>query len=140
MSKKTKYFLILFLILWIGITVYLSAQEEGGAGFPCYLTGKVAYKGASAFDGLKVEAIIEEKSFAEAYTKDGQYQMSIPPDSAFTEYKEGWVAGEVIYFKVNGFPASQTFSAKGGIYTLNLSVASSDVKLTTWGKIKALFK
>jgi hypothetical protein len=140
LNKRTEIFLIGFFLLWVGVAAYLFAQEGSEGGAPCVLSGNVNYKDVKDSDGLKVEAIIDDKTFAQTITQNGQYNLSIPPDSISTPTKEGWSAGQIIYFKINGFPALQTFVAKAGSYKLDLSVASSDVKLTTWGKIKALFK
>ncbi|UCB53407.1 MAG: hypothetical protein JSV10_04850, partial [Candidatus Zixiibacteriota bacterium] len=61
-------------------------------------------------------------------------------DPATPSVKEGYAEGDPVVIKVNGFKAYD-FKASGGIYTRNLFVSASDVSnLTTWGKIKALFR
>jgi hypothetical protein len=107
----------------------------------CVLTGTVTYFGNSDVSGLSVKAFIGELEVASCQSKDGYYELRIPPDDPATPgVKDGFVEGDLVVIKVNGFKAYD-FKASGGIYSQNLFVSASDVSnLTTWGKIKALFR
>jgi len=109
-------------------------------GTPCQPYGDVTFHGEPAPDGYKVEATIGETKFGEAETKNGKYNITIPADDPLTPAKEGWFEGDRIAFKVNGYKALPTFEAFEGVKNYDIFVPSLDVKLSTWGRIKALFK
>jgi len=139
---KTKFYiysLLLFLflaslILWRS----LKAQEEIFGS--CCLYGSVTYRGDRVTDGYTVEAWIGDQKLAEAKTKDGEYFICILQDNSFTPQKDGWSNGDLITLKVNGNQALPTVEASSVTKKQDISVPSLNVKLTTWGKIKALFK
>lgn len=139
---KTKFYiysLLLFLflaslILWRS----LKAQEEIFGS--CCLYGSVTYRGDKAPDDYTVEAWIGDQKLAEAKTRKGEYFICIPQDDLSTPKKDGWANGDLITLKVNGNQAVPTLQAFSGTKNENVSVPALNVKLTTWGKIKALFK
>ena len=72
--------------------------------------------------------------------KVGRTVVLIPKDDPSTSKKEGWADGDTITIKVDGFTTVPSFAAFSGTKKIDLFLPSLDVKLTTWGKIKALFK
>jgi len=126
------FFLFVFLIC--GLT---AAQEFA---WYCRPYGTINYRGDSAPDRLKVTAFIGGIEFDSGQTKNGEYSLAIPKDDPATSKKEGWTEGDVITIKVGGFSALPSFKAFSGSKRVDLRVPTLDVKLTTWGKIKALFK
>lgn len=106
----------------------------------CRPYGSINYRGDLAPDGLKVIALIQGEEFASDETKDSEYSLAIPKDDPATANKEGWAEGDIITIKVGGFTAVPSFKAFAGSERINLYLPTLDVKLTTWGKIKALFK
>ncbi|MGB2768802.1 MAG: hypothetical protein WBC88_03645 [Candidatus Zixiibacteriota bacterium] len=107
----------------------------------CVLTGTVEYFGDSERSGLWVKAFIYDHEVASCKTDDGLYELTIPPDNPTTPgVKEGYEEGDPIVIMVDGIRAA-VVEASGGVHLENLVVSASDVpNLTTWGKIKALFK
>ena len=126
---------LFFVFLLWGLT---TAQEFA---WYCRPYGTINYRGDLAPDGLKVTASIKGEKFASSETKkNGEYRLAIPKDDPATSKKEGWAEEDIITIKVGGFSALPSFKAFSGLQRVNLSVPTLDVKLTTWGKIKALFK
>lgn len=107
----------------------------------CVLRGTVTYFGDSKRSELSVEAFIYDHKVGSCETENGQYELRIPPDDPATpSVREGYVEGDPVVIKVNGYKAGD-FRASGGIHSRALFVSASDVSnLTTWGKIKALFR
>ncbi|MCK4386373.1 MAG: hypothetical protein KAW52_08935 [candidate division Zixibacteria bacterium] len=135
-DPKNKLILVGFIFL-LGFSALSVAQES--AWF-CRPYGTIEYRGDLAPDGLKVVAFIGGEEFASCLTKDGEYSLLIPKDDPVTSKKEGWSEEDIITTKVNGFSANPRFKAFAGTRQINLYVSTLDVKLTTWGKIKALFR
>jgi hypothetical protein len=77
---------------------------------------------------------------ASCETENGEYGLAIPRDDSATPEKEGWAEGDVVNITVGGFSAVPSFKAFEGKERINLYLPTLDVKLTTWGKIKALFR
>lgn len=125
----------IFLLLVLLLGELAAADEQA-----CRPYGTVNYRGEAAQDGLKVAAFIERTEFATCWTEKGQYNLSIPKDDPATTKKEGWADGDIISIKVAGFSAVPSFKAFAGKELINLYLPTLDVKLTTWGKIKALFR
>ena len=133
---KNKLIIVGFIFL-LGLYAFSVAQES--AWF-CRPYGTVEYRGDLAPDGLKVVAFIGGEEFASCLTKGGEYSLLISKDDLVTPKKEGWTEGDIITVKINGFSANPRFPAFEGAKQINLYVSTLDVKLTTWGKIKALFR
>lgn len=129
--------LVILLVLLFSFFGLLNARKSGT---PCQPYGEVTFQGEPAPDGYQVEAMIGETKFAETETRNGKYNITIPADDPLTPVKEGWSEGDRITFKVNGYKALPTFEAFEGVKNYSIFVPSLDVKLSTWGKIKALFK
>jgi len=114
-------------------------------GFPfsgeCEPYGSVTYKGFTAPDGYKVVALIDNQKLDSCLVESGKYRLSIPQDNPQTQdKKEGWVGGDIINFKVNGQVAVPSIAAVSTLEEVNITVPSLGTELTTWGKIKALFR
>lgn len=107
----------------------------------CIIKGTITYFGDSDRSELSVKAFIGDLEVASCESQNGYYQLTIPPDDPATpSEREGYVEGDPVVIQVNGYKAGD-FEASGGIYSRDLFVSASDVSnLTTWGKIKALFK
>lgn len=124
-------FVAALILAWVG--------AEGSAWF-CRPYGTVNYRGEPAPDGLKVVAFINGTEFASCETKDGEYRLAIPRDDPQTAKKEGWADEDMINVQVGGYAALPNFKAFAGEERINLYMPTLDVKLTTWGKIKSLFR
>ena len=138
MSKKNLRSILTFLFFVFLLWGWTAAQEFD---WYCKPYGTINYRGDLAPDGLKVTAFIQGREFVSSKTnKDGEYSLAIPKDDPATSKKEGWAEGDIITIKVGGFSALPSFKAFSGSQRVDLRVPTLDVKLTTWGKIKALFK
>jgi hypothetical protein len=128
----TSFFAVIFL--FASAAAWQSSED-------CVLSGTVTYFGDSNASGLSVEAFIGDLKVASCQSQDGRYQLTIRPDDPATpSVREGYVEGDPVVIKVNGYKAGD-FEASGGIHSRDLFVSASDVSnLTTWGKIKALFR
>ncbi len=127
---------VLFLVLFVGLGLLFARSP----GTPCQPYGWVEFRGERAPDGYKVEALIGDTRFAETEAKNGKYTLMIPADDRDTPAKEGWSEGDRITLKVDGYNALPTFEAFEGSRNYDVFVPSLDVRLNTWGRIKALFK
>lgn len=135
----TKNRLILAIFVCAFVFYALSGAQE--TAWFCQPYGTVEYRGDLAPGGSEVVAFIEGQKFASCLTnKDGEYNLLISKDDPVTPNKEGWAEEDIITIKVNGFSANPRFKAFAGAQKIDLSVSTLDVKLTTWGKIKALFR
>lgn len=109
----------------------------------CRPYGELTYLGAPAQAGLRLQAKIMETVVAETtVTAAGWYALSIPPDNPRTTAHDGWNPDDEITIWIGDRKARPTFSAFEGSKSIDLVVPSIalDVKKSTWGKIKALFR
>ncbi len=106
----------------------------------CQPYGDVRYEGKPVENDLVVEAKVGDLVLAASKTMGGGYHVTIPADNISTPEKDGWSAGDVITIYIDGKIATPSFTAFTGTQRHNLEVQTLDVKLDTWGKIKALFK
>lgn len=131
-----------------GITAVLVAGLVTGLmGRPtvsdCRPHGQFTYFDAPAPAGTRLQAKIGGQVVADtAVTIAGQYAMSIPPDNEQTTIKDGWAENDIITLWVGSHEARQQFSAFEGSRQIDIVVSSIalDVRRSTWGKIKALFR
>jgi hypothetical protein len=135
-AKVRSSLFVLFLVLF----AFLGLLNARTPGTPCQPYGYVEFRGEPAPDGYKVEALIGDAKFGEAEASNGKYTLMIPADDRDTPVKEGWSEGDRITLMVNGNKALPTFEAFEGSRKYDIFVPSLDVKLSTWGRIKALFK
>jgi len=109
----------------------------------CRPYGELTYIGAPAQVGLRLQAKILGTVVVETtVTAAGWYALSIPPDDPHTTARDGWNPDDEITIWINDRKAQPTFAAFEGSKRINLDVPSIalDVKKSTWGKIKALFR
>jgi len=133
---------------WIGWLVLFSLALGVGAfgqstNFPCQPWGKVYYKGRLVPDGRKVWAYIRDIQYDDTEVKGGAYSLSIPADDPSTPAKEGWEESDNLSLKVEGYSGATFFKISSNNLTpqVDINLTTMGVlNLTTWGKIKALFK
>jgi len=109
----------------------------------CQPYGKLTYFGAPAQVGTRLQAKIMGVVVAEAtVTAAGQYAISIPADNPKTTVRDGWNPDDEITIWVESHEAQPHFAAFDGTKKIDLVVSaiSLNVKKSTWGKIKALFR
>lgn len=107
------------------------------------VTGTISLQGQPAQKDLTVAAYIGEEKIAEGKTKEGgAFELRIPEyDPNKPEIKGYHSSSDVIQVRLDGKKAKPTFSPATDQLKIDLRVETSlDVKLSTWGKIKALFK
>jgi hypothetical protein len=109
----------------------------------CLVTGTIQYHGHSAEKGLPIAAFIGEDKVFESQTLDnGAFELRIPEyDSSKPDVKGYRSPNDIIQVKLDGRIARPTFTPNNENLKIDLRVESTlDIKLSTWGKIKALFK
>jgi len=127
------------LLLATAVTA-LSGGRELTAN--CELYGSVTVRGNAAAVGARIEAYASGVLLADTTVRTrGFYEILIPSDDPVTLEKDGWSRDDEITFTVDGETAQPTVLAFEGRDQVNLSVQlASDVRKSTWGKIKALFR
>ena len=127
-----------FIIFCLALSINAFGQS---ANTVCQLSGKVTYKGNPVPDACRVIAYIQGVKYAETEVKNGIYSLSIPADDPSTLAKEGWVEGDNVSLKVEGYSGATFSKAAPGSSKVDINLTTMGVlNLTTWGKIKALFK
>ena len=108
----------------------------------CVLYGSMSVFGKPAPIGARVEAFAGGSLLADTTVRtQGFYEILIPSDDPVTLEKDGWAAHDEITIAVDGQAAQPTVIAFEGRDRVDLSVQlASDVRRSTWGKIKALFR
>ncbi len=109
----------------------------------CRAYGEITYFGNPAPVGTKLEAKAGDHVLADTtVTTSGQYAILIPADDPRTAVRDGWQEDDKITIWVQGYEARPVFLASEGSIEVPLTVSSItlDVKRSTWGKIKALFR
>ncbi|MFH2055402.1 MAG: hypothetical protein ABIJ61_05545 [bacterium] len=101
-------------------------------GSTCQVSGTIYFYGRLADKGTTVEAYVGEQKVAESRVQDeGKFALTLEESNP----------EDVVQVKLSGKDAKPTFSPDKDQIKITLSVEQSlDVKLSTWGKIKALFK
>jgi len=131
----------------IAILLFGTIFNVGLLGRPmasnCRVYGQLTYFEAPAPSGTQLQARIDNQIVADTVvTVAGQYAIAIPPDNDQTTIRDGWVEDDVITIWVGGHEARPVFSAFEGNKEIDIVVSAIalDVKRSTWGKIKALFR
>lgn len=137
LSKKKVGLIVAGFAWFLVLGGWLLAQEFA---WYCHPYGPINYRGEPPPDGIRVVAVIDGTEFDTCFTQDGEYDLTIPKDDPVSSHKEGWADGDTITIRVGGYDALPKFQAFSGSERIKLYLPSLDVKLTTWGKIKALFK
>ncbi len=107
------------------------------------VSGTITLQGRPADPDQIVAAFIGEEKIAETKTRDnGTFELQIPEyDPTKPEVKGYHSSDDVIQVKLEGKKAKPTFNPNSDNLKIDLRVETTlDVKLSTWGKIKALFK
>ncbi|MBD3297229.1 MAG: hypothetical protein GF341_01110 [candidate division Zixibacteria bacterium] len=134
-------FLPLGVICLMGILLSPTiARELAG---DCKLQGKVTVRNQPAPVGTLIEAYIDGNLMADTTVQSrGRYAIAIPADDPVTIDHDGWLQQDIITLVVNGESAQPTISAgEGRRSDIDITVQYvSDVRKSTWGKIKALFR
>jgi hypothetical protein len=133
---------IIVVALFVSLVITTAARALFFANI-CLVTGTIQYHGQSAEKGLPIVAFIGEDKVSESQTLDnGAFELRIPEyDSSKPDIKGYRSPNDVILVKLDGRTARPTFSPSNENIKVDLRVESTlDVKLSTWGKIKALFK
>ena len=109
----------------------------------CSPYGALTYQGSPAPIGTRLEAKIQGVVVAETtVTISGRYAISIPPDDLQTTVHDGWQDEDIITVWIGDYKAQPVFTAFEAPREIDLVVSSIalDVRNSTWGKIKALFR
>ncbi len=129
---------MLLVSLLVGVSV-LSADPAND----CVVSGSLIINSQEAEAGTRLEAYIDgEKIVTTITTARGQYLITIPEYDPAQPQTRGYKSEtDVVVIKVNDQEAEPNFNPRPGALKINLEVKTTlNVKLTTWGKIKALFK
>jgi hypothetical protein len=138
----TKFARIVVVMLFVLLVVVPTTRAFFFANV-CIVTGTIQYHGHSADKGLPIAAFIGDDKVSESQTSDnGTFELRIPEyDSSKPDIKGYRSPYDVISVKLDGKTARPTFTPSNENLKVDLRVESTlDVKLSTWGKIKALFK
>lgn len=127
---------ILFLMLLLLPSVSWAQQ----AGTACEPYGSVTVKGDPADDNMLVIAYTGDIELGRCYTQDGQYAMYIALDDPDTPQRDGYQIGDIITMRVNGDLATPAFEAFAGVQRRDIEIVTLDIRLESWGRIKALFR
>jgi len=131
------------VVLLVAILMAWQFAFASPFGSECELHGSIKIDGNLAPVGTELVAVIGTEEVARATVKEaGDYTISIPEKDLSSGDSKGWESeDDVITVYVDGKKATPTFNAKAGKNKLDLTVSTTlEVKQTTWGKIKALFK
>jgi hypothetical protein len=140
MRKRT---LILFVVCLLGCLSIGTLSLCWPTVTNCNPHGTLVYQGSPAPVGIRLEAKILDVVVAETtVTTSGHYAISIPPDDLQTAARDGWQDDDLITIWIDDYKAQPTFTAFEGSREIDLVVSSIalDVRRSTWGKIKALFR
>jgi hypothetical protein len=132
-----------FIAILICCLILLPQMVLGDPATDCNVSGSLKVNGQDAPAGSLVEAYIDGSLIVSVRTtKSGEYSLSIPQYDPAQPDKPGYQStSDVVVIKVDKREAQPTFNPEPGAKKINLEVKTSlNVKLTTWGKIKALFK
>ncbi len=126
-------------LMWLSVGASLSGREMTSN---CELYGAVTIRNAQAQVGATIKAYVGGTLLADSTVQvKGRYAIAIPPDNPVTIEQDGWMENDEITIVVNGEPARPTITAFEGTLQVDLTVQLvSDVRKSTWGKIKALFR
>ena len=134
-------------LLGIAIVLLSAMPASSLFGWPavgdCRPHGALTYFGSPAPVGTRLQAKIQGVVVAEGtVTGAGTYALVIPPDNPLTTVRDGWRTDDQITIWADDYEARPNFAAFDDSRQINLVVASItlDVKKSTWGKIKALFR
>jgi hypothetical protein len=138
MSKK-----LFYIASFMGLLVLVSLLSASPLGDDCEVYGSIKVDGAPAPVGTELVAVIGTDEVARAsVSEEGSYALTVHRvDPSKPEVKGYQSEGDVVTVYVDGRKAEPSISVAIGRSKIDLAVKISlEVKQTTWGKIKALFK
>jgi hypothetical protein len=138
--KMNKHTITIIITFWF---VCLLAVSAVAGPQDCQVSGTVKIDGQEALAGTLVEAYIDGELIVSKRTvEDGKYEITIPKYDPGNPAVKGYQSeSDVVTLKVDQREAEPKFYARPGTQKINLQVKTTlNVRLTTWGKIKALFK
>jgi len=137
-NKRPVSLVLLLISLLVGVSV-LSADPATD----CVVSGNLLINSQEAESGIRLEAYIDgDKIVTTTTITRGQYLITIPKyDPAQPQIRGYESESDVVVIKVNQQEAEPNFNPRPGALKVNLEIKTTlNIKLTTWGKIKALFK
>lgn len=137
--KYVKSLFVSFVIIACVIAI-LSASP---LGTDCEVYGSLKVDGSLCVVGSELVAVIGIDEVARTTVKQaGSYSLVIPMFDPRKPDSKGYKSeNDIITVYVDGRKAVPAFNARAGKTKVDLIVKSTlEVKQTTWGKIKALFK
>jgi hypothetical protein len=127
----------------IALLAFTAGAQALFFGNVCVVSGTIQSHGKPADKGLPLAAYIGEERIYESQTLDnGVFELRIPEyDPSKPDVRGYRSTTDVVQVKLDGKAAKPTFSPSSDHLKIDFRVESTlDVKLSTWGKIKALFK
>ena len=142
MSSKALRAVILVILVAAACAILAQALMADEFEINCDLTGSLLYQGKPAAVGTPLQAYSGSVLLADTTVREaGHYAISIPHDNPVTPAVDGWLDGVDINIHIDGHSAQPTIRPMEGSVHQDLSVLMiSDVRKSTWGKIKALFR
>lgn len=107
------------------------------------VSGTITFQGQPAQKDQMIAAYIGEEKIVESKVREnGVFELRIPQYDPSTPDIKGYHSPtDVIQVRLDGRKAKPTFNPNSDQLKIDLRVETTlDVKLSTWGKIKALFK
>ncbi len=141
MKMKRLFILAAISLVCVGLLAQAASAFFYGAVF--VVSGTISIQGHPAVKDQAIAAYIGEEKITETKTGDGGvFELRIPEyDPASPDIKGYHSFDDVILVKLDGKNAKPTFNPASEQLKIDLKVETTlDVKLSTWGKIKALFK
>lgn len=124
----------------LGICLFSISYSQVEMGTACEPYGSATINGAPVQDNMIVIAYVGDTELARSTTSGGQYSLFIALDDANTPQRDGYRQGDIISIRINGNAATPPFEAFAGRQRRDIEVSPSEVRLETWGRIKALFR
>jgi len=134
---------IFYIASLLGLLLFASWLAASPFGDDCEVYGSIKIDGSPAPTGTELVAVIGTDEVARASVSEaGSYALTIHRADPLKPEVKGYQAeGDVVTVYVDGRKAEPSISVVVGRSKIDLAVKISlEVKQTTWGKIKALFK
>lgn len=125
------------------ILCIVAGSSAAPAAKDCEVYGSLKVDGSPAAVGVELVAVIGADEVARSkITEAGSYSFTVHPYDPEKPETKGYVSeDDLITVYVDGRKAEPSFRAEAGKRKIDLVVKTTlEVKQTTWGKIKALFK
>lgn len=134
----------MFLPVAVIIALFVSASVSASPfGNDCEVYGSILIGGIKAQVGTEIAAVIDGVEIVRTTVKtEGTYEIVIPKrDDSNPESKGYRSESDVVTLYVDGDKVEPSFNPIAGRIKVDISISTTlEVKQTTWGKIKALFK